>query len=434
MNVKWIFGLVLASSIMLNACKSEGDLGINLVPDLGGDGVKVVDTISIDTRVMLDDSIRTRNTATQPLGFMSDNVYGRTQTSIFTQLRPTGEGVNFGTNLTLDSLVLALAIEGFYGDTTQELTLQVFEITQALSADSSYFSNTRVAISNVPFATFKYSPRPFSRVSSNEIINNVDSLTTLPAQLRIPLPESLALRFFAASGTSDLQNQANFLNFFKGLCVKATDASGKGVVINVNPTSLNSALSLYYKTNGQRRKFNFIITNELQRFSTFEHDYTGSTINQVLNINNHSGGDMYVQGLAGVKTFIKLPFINNFETDKVLAINKAELVFEVVNGTEKPPFSPPAELVLFRVDSIGQPILIEDQFESHFGGVYNAETKTYKFGLTNYLQSTISKTVPDYGLYLMALNTSTRANRVNLHNSAANLGKPKLTIIYTQLK
>jgi hypothetical protein len=73
------------------------------------------------------------------IGSYYDDVFGVTTTGMYTQFRLTTTAVEFGTHPVCDSIVLSLSYnKGFYGDTSTQMTLNVYEIDEGFNLDNNY--------------------------------------------------------------------------------------------------------------------------------------------------------------------------------------------------------------------------------------------------------------------------------------------------------
>ena len=134
--------------LFFNACKDPNDAGLGVLPDNDLINAEYVDTFTITMRSQMIDSVRTGNLTQDMLGDYLDPEFGRISAGTAAQFRLTGANVVFGNNpanLTLDSIMLRLDLEGFYGRYNDPLELEIFELTEPIPADSQLYSNSYVA-------------------------------------------------------------------------------------------------------------------------------------------------------------------------------------------------------------------------------------------------------------------------------------------------
>ncbi|MCK4639308.1 MAG: DUF4270 family protein, partial [Bacteroidales bacterium] len=132
-------------TILILSCNKEFDkIGLDIQPAEDKLNVKYNDTTTLVTYSVREDSIPTGNSSVSLLGSYKDPIMGKSTASIYTQLRLSIAGYNFGEAPILDSLILSLAYSGSYGDTTTPQTVKVYELSGKLYPDSSYYSNHNI--------------------------------------------------------------------------------------------------------------------------------------------------------------------------------------------------------------------------------------------------------------------------------------------------
>lgn len=435
-NKRSLFNIALLAAGFFVSCNDDGSVGLDLLPNADGIGVFQIDTFTLRSMSIREDSLPSQLPPRFVLGEVQDPLFGKSEASIAYQVRLINENNNLGTNITVDSLVLSLNIEGYYGDTSDALLIEVFELDQTIFRDSTVYSNQPPTFKPTPLASFNYTPRPSQTVPVNEPrVNNSDTTFVYAPLLRVPLGPELAARLVNASGTADLQNNTNFLNFFKGLYVRATRVgNGVGSTLYLTGVSARNGLFLYYKSDGQRRRFDMLIANESARQNYFRFDLNGSTVGNVLGDSSTSIQETYVQAGGSVKTLLFMPYLRELVRDFHVAVNKAEIEFTLIPGSGDAPFSPPSRLFLLIADSLGKnsATLIPDFVEPYYNG--NFAGGKYKFVITRYVQRLLQTNNPDFGLVLLPERSISAVSRVVLGSSNHPLYKPRLVITFTKLK
>jgi hypothetical protein len=427
---------VVSFILFFSSCTDKDTIGLNEQP--GSDELSVLfsDTSTVIAFSQKEDSVRTDEAIYNILGSYIDPVFGKTTASIYTQFRLPTNNVNFGTPLTLDSLVLSLAYRGYYGDTTTPLKVRVYELTENLFRDSSYYSDRVMAGIEVGSAIFK--PRPSDSV---KVLGK-----KYAPHLRIKLNSSLAQKFFYASGQATMADNNAFLDFFKGLKIETDAVSSGGSLLLFDLASSLSKMTLFYKKNATEDslQFNFVINENCARFNNYNHhsySHASSEFKQnVISVHDTltSGKkNLYLQAMAGIKVKILFPYIKNFVTNNQVAINKAELIMNINDlGLSTNPFGPPGRLALVKCNGSGTNTFVIDQFEgdTHFGGIYNSTNKQFKFNITRYVQGILNNTITNEGLYLMVSGAAIYPNRVVLKGTdILNSGRFKLKLTYTKI-
>jgi hypothetical protein len=113
---------------------------------------------------------------------------------------------------------------------------------------------------------------------------------------------------------------------------------------------------------------------------------------------------LYLQGLGGVRTRVRFPFLKDFNNLGHLAINNAILVFK--NMETDTTYPPPVKLQLYNVDSLGRLgiIMDSDEGENYFDGNYDKSSRTYKFRITRQIQNILAGKIKNFDMYIMVNN------------------------------
>jgi hypothetical protein len=186
--------------------------------------------------------------------------------------------------------------------------------------------------------------------------------------------------------------------------------------------------------------YNLVFNTNSARIGNFHHNY-GKSLNpnfrsQILDHDTTAGTEnLYLQGLAGVKTIIKMPSISAWVNSNNYAINDAKLTIPVSEYAEE--LTPANRLVLFKLNETGDLVFTDDQLEgdNYFGGSFNDSTDFYQFRLSFYMQDLLNGT-PDYGLVMLISGKTTNANEVRLSGTEPGITDPSmmnLKIVYTKL-
>lgn len=437
-----VTGILLV--LVLNACKKDPyEVGLDLLPPNDTLYVSRIDTVSIQAYAELEDSIRSDEMTSLVLGSVVDPVFGKTTASFFSQFLLSSETIDFGVNPKLDSLVLLLYYDSWYGDTSTLQQVRVYEVSEDLYYDSSYYSNQSVSHYGIELANLVYQPRP---TDSIEIWGS-----NVAPHLRINLSNQthyLANKIlFAPSNV--LTSNTEFIKFMKGLYVESEPVSSKGGLIKFTPVDGLSKIVLYFHNdNDDSLQFNMPIDASVARFNQFDHhgyqDASPDLKQQVIygdtSLGNHQ---LYLQTLGGIKVRLRFPFIRSLDDSLgPIAINDA--ILTLTNPQADTTWGPPPQLTMYKVDSAGKIGAVVDALEGidYFGGIYNRDKRQYWFRLTRHIQQLlINDTLTNYDLMLYASDPLVRTpatNRVILNGIdplfISSRNNPlQLEIIYTQL-
>ncbi len=242
----------------VSACTkiTETDIGTGLIPSI--DGVITKDTnIYIDAKNQGTDTLNLTLYDEHALGYINDRLFGTTLASINVQMQPTAFPVNFpvqdvNDSLMLDSVVMALSVQGVWGDTTQQLSLHVKEIdnNQSFISDSSLIIyNTASTFSATNDITYNGSAQINPRLL-NDSVKVFDDTTA--NMLRIRLTDEFGNRLLHTYDTTNAyKSDSAFRQNFKGFQI-TSDQTGNslvriGLATNSTYTALpNTKVALYY--------------------------------------------------------------------------------------------------------------------------------------------------------------------------------------------
>ncbi len=435
-SVIGLFILVLA----ISGCKEYNDFGVETLPK--GDLISVkniVDKDNISSYIYREDSIRTDEATSSLLGSINDPVFGITNIDFAAQFR-LQYFPGFGTDPSADSIKLYLYYRLIYGDTITPQHFKVYELNSPLDVDAEY--NQHVDLKSMA------SDKLLGEIDYVPVIKQ-DSVTkdTFYQLIKIPLDISLAEKLIHADSL-DLINNDVFLEYFKGLYIESEQVSGTGgTILSLAAASTDkfqgSALVVYYDNEEVRLlsagdtsiTVPFVITKFSARVNNIEHDYSGTSFGDIINTKTNSDDDslIYVQATGGLKSKILIDELEGWKDSVNVAINKAEIIFQIDTvASDVHKFMPPLQLLFTVLDSAGTEFLpIDYVFSPEFYGGYLRKDYTYHFNITQHLQEIISGNTTNYGFYLTPAQKNNEANRVVIKGANSKTGV-KLLITYSK--
>lgn len=399
--------------------KPEDELGLDLIPADHLLGLFETDSTTLRAYTRLDDPVRTSQLTRNVLGSYVDRQFGMLRAGIAFQVRLTSNNVGQGQNTSLlvaDSLVLSLVYDGLspvYGNLHPQ-EFQVHELDEVLSLDTVYKSDRVPATVQGDILLDKgqlVTPRPFDGVWIGE--------DSLPAQLRLRLEDAVAQRFMAAWGTSDLENNANFIQFFNGLAVTVASQTvpGKGGLLNFPLEGGSSKLTLYYHdtTVGDEDTlaYDFAINANSSRYTFVDRDLTLATDPGLLNaVADSTQQKAYLQTFGGARTIIHFPHLSAYKAQGLDAIAKAELLLPI-EGEFLPENPPPILCFAFMKNDEGEDTALPDQQSGigQIGGSYDATGAVYRFNITRYFQGLVNEDIASTGLQIVTGFNGVTGNR-----------------------
>lgn len=466
---------LLISLFILGSCKNPDGIGLGVDPSQNLQAT-LVDTSTINTTTVYDDSLLTNNISKAPLAYFKDPVFGTTEANIAASLNLPGSSaftLPSGT-IVVDSTRLVLAYaDGFYGDSlTTKYKVNVYQLTEPIVSTHYYYNTKKWSHdSTLLLGTRSFFVRQKDSIKITDIVTGgKDTLKKVAPQIRIPINNSFIFKNFFAATTSQLNNNSVFLNAIKGLYItldKTGTTGGPGGNIYFNLSSGTSSLQVYYRVTNGGVIDTLVATLPLGNPHAVEitHDYKNTAIpdlyNQVEYNKAHSSATLssntiYLQGLSGLRAKVSFPYLKKLlPATNDIAINRAELVVTPVAGTGIP-YVPTPRLTLYKFDIAHQKTTVPDATAGDvhylsvgsFGGFYDTYHKSYSFVITGYIEDLMRGKITDYGTYIAPCDTTglhTGSAVIDINNSASIGGraviggnktspyKMKLNIIYSKV-
>ncbi len=471
---------LLISLFILSSCKKPDAVGLAIDPAQVINGT-LLDTVSISTNTLRDDSVITSNLTNSsgvyisPLAYYKDPVFGITEANVAMSIGTpgtifNGSGAAFtkptGT-VTVDSAILVLRYtpHRFYGDTTStKYKLNIYQLAEQ-PLNQTYYNTKVWAYNPTIIGTSSFNARPSDSVKVLQIVTGAkDTIKKLPPQIRIPVSTSFVKSSILLTDSIKLIGSEAFKRYFKGLYLtfdKAQTTGGPGGNFYLRTDSCQ--LNIYYKNTSSAGVIDTVMASfpaTANCASQIKHDYTGTAIPAALS-STKSSGTIYLQGLAGLRAKLAFPSLAT-SVHQLLGnatLNRAELIITPVAGTQLYPFLPAPKLTMYRYNIAKQRTLIPDaiynpnnpnltdrRFISYytFGGLYNIPLNKYEyhFVITGYIQDLISGKTIDYGTFLApadpynaaveyATGSVYSAGRLVAGGDKTSAYKMKLNIIYT---
>ncbi len=431
--------IIMLMLIALTGCEEKSSIGVEVLP--AGDLITVRSTTKAEILSFThsEDSIRTDEASSSLLGSFTDSLFGNTTIGFAAQYRLYGFP-DFGRNNPQpDSIKLYLYYRIIYGDTITKQRFKVYELESAIDPDETYRQNVdlKSMASNKLLGQIEYTPRVKLDSTSKD---------TFYQLINIPLDFSLAEKLFYADSLKLVNNDV-FLEFFKGLYIETEKLNKKGGAIlsleAVQQGSFDgSALALFYHNDKLKSELDtlkdsimimpYLISNYSARVNNIQHDYSQTPFYKNLNSETVQDSLIYVQATGGLKTKILIEELSSWRDSVNIAINKAELIFQIDTiASQVKKFPPPLQMLFTVVDSLGKEFLPKDYvFNPSFYGGGLRKDYTYHFNITQHVQEVIDGNAKNLGFFLTPAQKNNQANRVVLKGSTSKTGI-KLIITYS---
>lgn len=429
----WRKGFILSATFLLAlgivSCKKKdfklGEDTIDPSTLLSSGGI---DTFSLVTFTIEEDSVITDNPAFGVLGSYNDPVFGNVSSEIYTQFRLSGVNPNFGdiSTIVMDSVVLGLEYIGYYGKKGTQ-TLEVFEINdpEGLSIDSTYYA----------FTTFSTTGVNLVPPSNEDLYMDPTNITvigddTVSSQLRIYLDTNFAKSLIqeADANPTTFSSNEEFLEFFKGLHIRTNNgfqSSGDGGLFYFNLNDPDTKLTMYYTQDGVSKTFDLLINTQCADFNHVEIDNSMTDVETVIN-DTISGQEQFYAQSFGSRAVVQIPGLDNLPKNAIVHKATLELPIQYQSGSSYGPGT-----------DISVATRLEDNSPEFFSigilGSYDASKKAFVIDLRTWVQAVLTEQVENTELILSPVLFITSGDRIIFNGpNTTNKAKPKFSIIYTE--
>ncbi len=434
-NIVRNFFIFTFSIILFSACTkvSTTDMGLGLLPSMDYFNTQDTSLDVITSTIDYPDTLRVYGSDYHIVGNITDDaIFGKTNASIFFQLKPSLFPFYIPGNrdsLEVDSAVLILSYKGFYGDSTKPLVLNLKRIAAStpLTVDSTMYASNFPELYNIKTDVALADPYILDFAHARD--SNYNRFEAAASQIRIPLYNSFAKMFIKDYDTTNAYLTDTTLRaYFPGFALTADPASNKNVMVQIALLDTNTKLALYYRStsttsiNYERDtsvvKFTFTLSDN-GHANFIKRTTTGSELANHLSNNLTSDSLVYVQTSPGTMVKIKVPGLKAFK-NKI--IHRAELIaaqapVSGANALENF-LLPPNYLFLGSYDSTTKTLRnVPNDFGgtsdatsmTRFGGrlVYKTlngvdNIATYNFSISRYVQGVISRADSIFDFRLLA--------------------------------
>lgn len=428
LRVAFYFSVLI---IALSSCKKPDGLGADLLPDGDDPLVGAIDTFTLETTFSREDSIAVRTDFNAHLlGGINDPEFGKTGAAFYASLRLLSASPSFGSNPRCDSVKLTLYTTGYYGDTSGTTHhYRFFKLSEKLYKDSTRYSHRKPQMEMTSF-----SEAVISQFNPND---TVDIQGVRAPQLVIPVDTAWGTYIL---NNANFSSESAFNDFFNGFYITDSITSGNGCIFYFDlrealPANFRSKMIFYYSndTSTVPQVFEMAI-NGGAHFNYFHHDYSQAVFVNQFNDPAAGSNFCYLQSMAGIKTTIRFPHLNELIKTGQVSVNRAilEITADVTNSGNLKPHN---KLSLAGIDSAGLGFFLPDNIDNTalFGGDLTS-SNTYSFVITRYMQQVLNGSRKDYGLYLLSSGAAVNANRTVIKGSSNPDKRMKLKIIFTSIK
>ena len=417
-NIKIIFCLILLI-VFFSFCKKDNRiLGSDNQPTEDELNSTFCDTSRINAHTLVYDSIASLNSNYKFLGSNQDPIFGRTDVGLYFNINMPTSNVNFGSTASLlySEIILRVGFRednsyDYLGEASSNLTYSVFAIDSTLIPSKGYYSNTKKLYNiNELIAVFTGSYSTLGK----EIV------------LRIPVNSDFAKAIF--TNTVDLQSNDVFQKKHKGFYITSEGTnlnpiSNQGIITKFDMDHDLSGFYLRYKIGSAADtnsfKFSFKGT-EAVRFNTVKYQANQGAsylLTKQLEGDTSIGAEnLFLKGLGATKIKVNIPFLKNYTDSFKVAVNRAEVVFNIDPTfiTSSGKYNAPPRLALIPLDQSGNDTIPFDYRTAidagRYDGYYDKENSRYVFNIARHIQAIFNNKIKNNGFILAVSNINDSYN------------------------
>lgn len=426
--------LVMAPFLFIACEKSTGEIGLGQVVDSKGVlGTKK--SIPFITYNSSFDSIISTAPSRQIAGNYQDPYLGLAKAKFQTHLLLSLLSPDFGDQPVCDSVVMYLAYNGYYGDTSQATTFVVHELDEFLDPDTTYFSNKEFPAGK-ELGRISQIPTPGTLAK--------DLGDTISPALKLYLDEDFFQeKLINASRLSKQYFTSNedFIQHVHGIQVSVENTTNGLTYFNV--ASLASFIRVYYRetpqdtvTSQYELYYGIFSSGNYTSVNSFSHEHNmgGPDLDNQDTINGEA--TIFAQAMAGVSATILLPNLKELR-DSNWVINRAELVFPVRTGSVMAYQLPPSLLILENKPDART--LVDDYLPGGISVDGSLERgilrdNSYTFNISRLVHRYINTEDTIQPLLLLPELASSNGWRAVLNGNIDPIKPPQFNIYYTKTK
>lgn len=441
--------------LFLTSCTNDpASMGIDILPssdvlEAALDSQRIVAKNILPENILSDGFSKN---AVGLLGYYKDPELGATKADIVAEINIASafDSLNLdGVNYFPDSVVLNLYYtnKSWYGKKDAKLHLQVYELSERLSADLPYYSNEPM--------TGRFYPELLGEKVITPDAGKVDSLWTAHKSdtIHIKLSTEFAQKLFDLKdmSTEDKAHRDKIKDKVKGLYITLNEqesSSDIGALLKIDMLNSLTNVTLHYRKEVydlssnevlrvDKKTYKFPINTEGRIFNRFEHNFSTNIIE-----NAPDAQRLYLQGLAGSYAEIDLTPIYDQWKDSVnkttgknnynIGFSGVDFIFYADTSSwtqeEKKAFNVPMnnQIVLVVKNDKGkfeQPTYTKGgntyaAFANSGLATYSQKNNSFKFSMyKEYFEQMLEENIVAPSFYLRLPNTAFNYNRVILYNN-----------------
>lgn len=376
---------------LIFSCKRDEEK-LGLANNSTNPAVTVIDTFTIKTRTVREDSVATHRLSYYLLGAINSSTFGKSNADVIVNFGlPSVSNFSFPAGSTIDSIFLVLpfaSTTSFNGNASYQHTMKAYELTQNIFYDSVYYSTTNFSFNS---ANIGQQSLKFNLADSVKVNYANGSSETQAPQIRMRLDNAFGTKLVSGLPANFATTQA-FQDFIKGIRVNADIFSvptDDGSIAYLNVFNSAAGLHVFYNDTSYIK---FPVTINISATANkYTHDFAGTPIETQLN-NPVDYNKTYLQSMSGTKVYVEIPGLDNLLPDDRYAIVGANLTFSADGPSIGPGFDAPTRLLLFAKDTNNTNTIVTDAISDPalYGGNYNSTARQYEFNMPRHLQQIVN--------------------------------------------
>lgn len=436
---------LLTASLVFNSCKKKRNDEVGFKGDGPGfPELTRLDTFTIYSSTVREDSIRTDELSQYLLGRMNDPLFGISSSTIYTELNLPQLNRTASENPTLDSAFIYVLFTSkltTYGNLNSTQSFKVYELSEGFTK-STYYSSDQISYHPTPIGSYS---GVFNINDSIKRINNGQVEFAGPG-LKIALSSDFAEKLLNASSNNVVSHQA-FREYINGLVFIPDNqpVSDEGAVVALNLRNTDSKIYVYYDSNKQI-DFNFADASPNLRTKRFvQYSYSNQPAGITAQKNNPSGNydSVYVQSFTGAKSHFRFPGFFNLISQENIFLHKVEFQIPIIPETVSSQYPAPSKLLMLQPhpETNLNFFVLDFTDTAKYNGNFDKSANSYRFNLTKHFMELMNEYKRDpsdpsihRGLFLVPTRDFpiTPARAVIDSRSGSN-EKLKLIVMYSKL-
>jgi len=434
----------LAMMLVGLACNKASDFGAFLEEE-SALPIKF-DEIPMTAHTIRGDSVFTWSETIRRLshcvGTLDDPAFGKSRSELYWQFNLAA--IPDFTSAILDSLVLSVNFDTVtvgYGKVDVPQDLEVSRISEQMFRTEDYFSDRQFAVEPEPLGLGE---DVLTNTDTTRVLEprNLEVVTNLYGpQMRVRLSDEFGNEFISYAD-SIFDSNITFQETFFGLRLSPTEETGGMINFTLLDQINGPRLNVYFTVNDTMGQYNMTTSSLSVIHSYFEHDITGSLVEQFLTDGSENDSLLFVQSIGGPSAEFLLTDLSALEGSTINSA-RLDLTVAVFDPTDTTIFAPISQLSLSEVKDDGTLELVKDLADVFLGNEirffdgavrFDADDGMYHYTLNipQHLQRVLAGEATNR-MILTTLRPVSEASRSIIYGPSHSKFGAKLNVTHTKL-